>query len=77
MRRKKKKAKKKSDGLTSPYRILPRNSMTNEHSAAVAAMAPVVTHNLQRVMQGKQPSAQYDGYSSCPIPLSYDKLLLT
>jgi len=51
--------------------------MIPKHTAAVAAMAPVVTHNLQRVMQGKQPSAQYDGYSSCPIPLSYDKLLMT
>ncbi|KAM3571535.1 hypothetical protein VYU27_006441 [Nannochloropsis oceanica] len=50
---------------------------TSKTMAAVAAMAPVVTHNLQRVMQGKQPSAEYDGYSSCPIPLSYDRLLLT
>lgn len=57
--------------------FLPPNPMTHKHTAAVTAMAPVVTHNLQRVMQGKQPSAQYDGYSSCPIPLSYDKLLLT
>ncbi len=50
---------------------------TSKTMAAVAAMVPVVTHNLQRVMRGLVPSAEYDGYSSCPIPLSLDKLLLT
>jgi len=35
--------------------------------AAIRKQAPVVVTNLLAVMQGKEPTAQCDGYASCPI----------
>ena len=50
---------------------------TSKTMAAITGPAPVLTHNLLRVMQGKRPTAAYDGFTSCPIVLGYDKLLMT
>lgn len=44
--------------------------------AAVRKQAPVLVQNLLRVMQGAEPDAQYNGYSSCPIVTGYGKLML-
>eukprot|EP00303_Exanthemachrysis_gayraliae_P003559 CAMPEP_0206012320 /NCGR_PEP_ID=MMETSP1464-20131121/14644_1 /ASSEMBLY_ACC=CAM_ASM_001124 /TAXON_ID=119497 /ORGANISM="Exanthemachrysis gayraliae, Strain RCC1523" /LENGTH=417 /DNA_ID=CAMNT_0053386001 /DNA_START=31 /DNA_END=1285 /DNA_ORIENTATION=+ len=43
------------------------NLPTSKTAAAVCAQAPVLAHNLTAVVSGKQPTAQYDGYTSCPI----------
>ena len=46
-------------------------------AAAVFSQAPVLVHNLEHSMShSKGPVAQYDGYSSCPLFLSKDSLLL-
>lgn len=44
--------------------------------AAIRKQAPVLVQNLLEVISGKQPSATYDGYSSCPIVTGYGKLML-
>ncbi len=44
--------------------------------AAVRKQAPVVTENVVAVLDGKEPSASYDGYASCPITTARDRMLL-
>ncbi len=45
-------------------------------AAAVRLQAPVVVRNLLAVMDGKTPSATYDGYGSCPLTTAYGKVVL-
>lgn len=49
---------------------------TSKTAAAVRAQFPVLTQNLQDAMAGKEPSATYDGYTSCPLITGYGKLIL-
>ncbi|PWY81573.1 putative pyridine nucleotide-disulfide oxidoreductase [Aspergillus sclerotioniger CBS 115572] len=49
---------------------------TSKTMAAVAAQAPVLVQNLLRVMDGRDPSRRYDGYTSCPLVTQYGKVLL-
>lgn len=44
--------------------------------AAVRKQAPVVVANVLAVAEGREPSARYDGYSSCPIVTAKGKMLL-
>lgn len=44
--------------------------------AAVRKQAPVLVQNLFAVMDGKEITAKYNGYSSCPIVVGYGKLIL-
>jgi len=45
-------------------------------AAAVRKQAPVVVNNLRDVMAGREPSAKYDGYSSCPLVTGIGKVIL-
>lgn len=45
-------------------------------AAAVRKQAPVVVANLLAVSQGLAPTAQYDGYSACPIITGKGKVML-
>ena len=38
--------------------------------------APVVINNLIAVMEGKEPKSVYDGYTVCPLKVSYGKIML-
>lgn len=49
---------------------------TSRTGAAVRKEAPVLVENLLAVMEGKELTARYDGYASCPLVTAYDKLLL-
>lgn len=49
---------------------------TSKTAAAITAEAPVLVRNLLQHMQGKPADARYEGYTSCPIPTEYGKLLL-
>ncbi|KAJ5225896.1 sulfide quinone reductase [Penicillium chermesinum] len=49
---------------------------TSKTAAAVTSQAPVLTRNLLQVLEGKQPDAVYDGYTSCPLVTEYGKVLL-
>lgn len=44
--------------------------------AAVRKQYPVVVKNLLAVMNGKEPQAKYDGYSSCPLITEIGKVML-
>lgn len=44
--------------------------------AAVRKQAPVLVENLRAVMSGREPTASYNGYSSCPILTARNKVLL-
>lgn len=45
-------------------------------AAAIRKQSPVVVQNLLQVMQGKAPTARYDGYSSCPLVTGFGKVIL-
>lgn len=52
------------------------NAPCSKTGAAIRKQAPVVVANLLAVMDKKAPTASYDGYSACPIPTEYGKLML-
>lgn len=45
-------------------------------AAAVKNQAPVVTDNLLSAIDGKELTARYDGYASCPLTTSRGKVML-
>ncbi|KAJ0423334.1 hypothetical protein BJY00DRAFT_279012 [Aspergillus carlsbadensis] len=49
---------------------------TSKTAAAVTAETPVLVQNLLRTVDGKEPDAIYDGYTSCPLLTEYGKVLL-
>jgi sulfide:quinone oxidoreductase len=49
---------------------------TSKTAAAITAQTPVLVQNLLCEMEGKPVTAMYDGYTSCPIPTEYGRLLL-
>jgi len=52
------------------------NLPTSKTAAAITSQAPVLVGNLLQSLDGQEPSEKYDGYTSCPIPTEYGKLLL-
>lgn len=52
------------------------NAPCSKTGAAIRKQAPVVVTNLLNVMDKKALTATYDGYSACPIPTQYGKLML-
>jgi sulfide:quinone oxidoreductase len=44
--------------------------------AAIRKQAPVVAANALEVLKGKTPTAQYNGYSSCPLVTGVGKVIL-
>lgn len=49
---------------------------TSKTAAAITGQAPVLTANLLNALDNKEPSATYDGYTSCPLLTEYGKVLL-
>eukprot|EP01025_Chloroclados_australasicus_P024554 TRINITY_DN2460_c0_g2_i1.p1 TRINITY_DN2460_c0_g2~~TRINITY_DN2460_c0_g2_i1.p1 ORF type:complete len:473 (-),score=30.48 TRINITY_DN2460_c0_g2_i1:297-1715(-) len=49
---------------------------TGRTAAAVASEVPVLVHNLIQQMNGNELNAQYDGYTSCPILVDRNKVML-
>lgn len=46
-------------------------------AAAITAQAPVLVHNLVAASRGGgRPSAEYDGYASCPLLTGHGELML-
>lgn len=52
------------------------NAPCSKTGAAIRKQAPVVVTNLLQMMDKKALTASYDGYSACPIPTQYGKLML-
>ena len=49
---------------------------TSKTGAAIRKQAPVAAANILATLEGKAPTAIYDGYTSCPIVTDYGKLIL-
>ncbi|KND86737.1 Sulfide:quinone oxidoreductase, mitochondrial [Tolypocladium ophioglossoides CBS 100239] len=49
---------------------------TSKTAAAITAEAPVLVRNLLQSLEGKEPDAVYDGYTSCPLLTEYGKVIL-
>jgi len=52
------------------------NLPTSKTGAAVRKQAPVLVANLLAAMRGEEPVARYDGYTSCPLVTSRNRMLL-
>ncbi|XP_065839419.1 sulfide:quinone oxidoreductase, mitochondrial-like isoform X3 [Oscarella lobularis] len=52
------------------------NVPTSKTAAAVAGQSGVLRENLLAAMRGQALTQKYDGYTSCPLPTSYGKLVL-
>ncbi|MEW2491668.1 FAD/NAD(P)-binding oxidoreductase [Streptomyces sp. NPDC048411] len=52
------------------------SSPNSKTGAAVRKQAPVVVENLLATMNGREPTAAYHGYSSCPLTTARNKMLL-
>lgn len=52
------------------------NAPCSKTGAAIRKQAPVVVANLLSLQKNQKPTALYDGYSACPIPTQYGKLML-
>lgn len=52
------------------------NAPCSKTGAAIRKQAPVVVENLLAFLNKQSLDAAYDGYSACPIPTQYGKLML-
>ncbi|GAA4470116.1 FAD/NAD(P)-binding oxidoreductase [Nibrella saemangeumensis] len=52
------------------------NAPTSKTGAAIRKQAPVMVEHLLAFLQKTPSNAQYDGYTACPIPTEYGKLML-
>lgn len=52
------------------------NAPCSKTGAAIRKQAPVVVENLLQLIANHPVTASYDGYSACPIPTQYGKLML-
>jgi sulfide:quinone oxidoreductase len=52
------------------------NAPCSKTGAAIRKQVPVVVSNLLAYLKNQKVEAQYDGYSACPIPTQYGKLML-
>ncbi|MCX6216795.1 FAD/NAD(P)-binding oxidoreductase [Spirosoma sp.] len=52
------------------------NAPTSKTGAAIRKQAPVMVEHILAYLHKTQSSAQYDGYTACPIPTEYGKLML-
>lgn len=52
------------------------NLPTSKTGAAIRKQAPTLVSNLLAASRGEEPTAQYDGYTSCPLVTGYDSMVL-
>ncbi|MEO1250157.1 MAG: NAD(FAD)-dependent dehydrogenase, partial [Pseudomonadota bacterium] len=52
------------------------NAPNAKTAAAARKQAPVVAENLMADLGGRQPTAHYDGYGSCPLTVERGKIVL-
>ncbi|WP_020597663.1 NAD(P)/FAD-dependent oxidoreductase [Spirosoma panaciterrae] len=52
------------------------NAPTSKTGAAIRKQAPVMVDHILAQLHKTQSSARYDGYTACPIPTEYGKLML-
>ncbi|EFX01420.1 pyridine nucleotide-disulfide oxidoreductase [Grosmannia clavigera kw1407] len=49
---------------------------TAKTAAAITSQSPILVANMLQAMDGKDPQAVYDGYTSCPLITQYGKVML-
>ncbi|EGS19481.1 uncharacterized protein CTHT_0049480 [Thermochaetoides thermophila DSM 1495] len=49
---------------------------TSKTAAAITSQAPILVKNLVAALDGREPPARYDGYTSCPLLTEYGKVML-
>jgi len=49
---------------------------TAKTGAAVRKQAPAVVENLLSVLEGKEPTKKYNGYTSCPLVTRFGKIIM-
>ena len=52
------------------------NAPCSKTGAAIRKQAPVVVQNLLAFLANEQMNGSYSGYSACPIPTKYGKLMM-
>jgi NADH dehydrogenase FAD-containing subunit len=52
------------------------NTPTSKTAAACASQVSVASKNLQMAIDGKDPEKKYDGYTSCPLLVNHNKVML-
>ncbi|CAZ65484.1 Sulfide:quinone oxidoreductase, mitochondrial [Caenorhabditis elegans] len=52
------------------------NTPNAKTAAAVSSHLKTIEKNLTQVMQGNRPCMQYDGYASCPLVVSTNRVIL-
>ncbi|MDF1872707.1 bifunctional protein tyrosine phosphatase family protein/NAD(P)/FAD-dependent oxidoreductase [Vannielia sp.] len=52
------------------------NAPNAKTAAAARVQAPVVAQNIAEDIEGRSPSAQYNGYGSCPLTVERGKIVL-
>jgi len=52
------------------------NAPAKKTGAAIRKQAPVVVDNVLSILNNRPLTAEYTGYSACPIPTQYGKLML-
>ncbi|EFP10699.1 hypothetical protein CRE_30567 [Caenorhabditis remanei] len=50
------------------------NTPNAKTASAVSSHLKTIETNLTQVMQGKQPCMEYDGYASCPLVVSTNRV---
>ena len=52
------------------------NTPNSKTAAAITSQAPVLVHNLERLIEGKDLNGRYNGYASCPLIISRSEVIL-
>jgi sulfide:quinone oxidoreductase len=52
------------------------NAPASRTGAAIRKQAPVMVDHILAFLNGTKATSSYDGYSACPIPTEYGKLML-
>lgn len=52
------------------------NAPASRTGAAIRKQAPVMVDHILAFLNGTKATSRYDGYSACPIPTSYGRLML-
>ncbi|MDH4122262.1 MAG: NAD(P)/FAD-dependent oxidoreductase [Deltaproteobacteria bacterium] len=52
------------------------NMPCSKTGAAIRKQAPVLVNNLQRLMMGQPLNPGYDGYASCPLVVTHNKVIM-
>lgn len=53
------------------------NLPTSRTAAAISSQSKVLLQNMADIIEEKEPTAKYDGYTSCPVVTGYNRCILS